>query len=68
MGKLIGPLCGLVDPGCDAEPLATAGPMIESAPSIDASQLDFEAWHVHQICLRLLATKAGLAPGFSAGV
>jgi hypothetical protein len=34
MGKLIGPLCGLVDPGCDAEPLATAGPMIESAPPL----------------------------------
>jgi AraC family transcriptional regulator, positive regulator of tynA and feaB len=44
MGKLIGTLSGLVDLGCDAEPLATAGPMIESAPSIDTSQLDFEAW------------------------
>ena len=42
MSNLIGALSGLVDPGCDAEPLATAGPMIESA--IDTSQLDFEAW------------------------
>jgi AraC family transcriptional activator of tynA and feaB len=45
MGKLIGTLSGVLDRGCDAETLATADPMmLQSALSVDTSQLDFEAW------------------------
>jgi len=45
MGKLIGSLSDVLDRGRDAETLATADPMmLESTPSIDTSQLDFEAW------------------------
>src|SRR5262245_31799519 len=45
MSKSTGTLSSVVGSGCDAEALATADPMmLESAASVDTSQLDFEVW------------------------